>query len=284
MPNTNLAFGIDLSRYNTSPDGKIKVNFDTIAAHNPEVVFIAMRAGISWGYQDPWFAYYFQEAGRIGRVRLAYHVLYPGESPQAQMDNLFRILGDIDYAVTPLVLDLELDHGQTVSRITKCTGDSLKIIQERSGRIPIIYSRASWVNQFLRVSDLPAVDWWLAQYLWPRPYPLLTPEYPCPPAIPNGVSSAKHSSSWLVHQTASRGASIGAKANYFMDYNRWNGDKSTVLNYVNQQEMIPVTCPLDNLPCTGNKMEPKKLSFQRTLRVRAPRRHKRVLVNESSTL
>jgi hypothetical protein len=69
-----------------------------------------------------------------------------------------------------------------------------------------------------------------------------------------------------------------------MDYNRWNGDKSTVLNYVNQQEMIPVTCPLDNLPCTGNKMEPKKLSFQRTLRVRAPRRHKRVLVNESSTL
>jgi GH25 family lysozyme M1 (1,4-beta-N-acetylmuramidase) len=251
MPNTNLAFGIDLSRYNTSPDGKIKVNFDTIAAHNPEVVFIAMRAGISWGYQDPWFAYYFQEAGRIGRVRLAYHVLYPGESPQAQMDNLFRILGDIDYAVTPLVLDLELDHGQTVSRITKCTGDSLKIIQERSGRIPIIYSRASWVNQFLRVSDLPAVHWWLAQYLWPRPYPLLTPEYPCPPAIPNGVSS------WLVHQTASRGASIGAKANYFMDYNRWNGDKAAVLNYVNQQEMIPVTCPLDNLPCTGGKLKPK---------------------------
>jgi GH25 family lysozyme M1 (1,4-beta-N-acetylmuramidase) len=249
MTNSNFAFGIDLSRYNTSPDGKIKVNFDTIAAHDPEVVFIAMRAGISWGYQDPWFSYYFAEAGRIGRVRLAYHVLYPGESPQYQMDNFFRILGDIDFSVTPLVLDLELDHGQTVSRITKCTSDSLKIIQKRTGRIPIIYSRASWVNPFLRVSDLPPVFWWLAQYRWPLPYPLYTPEYPCPPALPSGVSS------WLVHQTASRGASIGAKANHYMDYNRWNGSKSDILKFIGQVPLVPVICPLDGLPCTGGKFQ-----------------------------
>ncbi len=93
MSNDKFAFGVDISRYNTSPDGRTKVDFDRIAAHDPKVVFIAMRTGVSWGYQDPWFAYYFAEAGRIGRARLAYHVLYPGESAQAQMDNLFRILG-----------------------------------------------------------------------------------------------------------------------------------------------------------------------------------------------
>ncbi|MBG0785568.1 MAG: hypothetical protein H0S79_10745 [Anaerolineaceae bacterium] len=243
MDNKDFAFGIDLSRYNTSPDGKQQVDFDVIAAHDPEVVFIAMRAGISWGYQDPWFATYFEEAKRIGRARLAYHVLYPGESPQAQMDNLFRILGEADLARTPLVLDLELDHGQTASRITATTAAACEIIRARTGRKPVLYSRAGWVNQFLRLADLPPVHWWLAQYRWPRPYPLTTPEYPCPPALPEGVAS------WLVHQTASRGASIGAKAAHFMDYNRWNGSREDVLAYVGESLAEPVVCPLDGAIC-----------------------------------
>lgn len=242
MPNTKFVFGIDLSRHNTSSDGKKKVDFDVIAAHELEVVFIAMRAGISWGYQDPWFAYYFKEAGRIGRVRLAYHVLYPGESSQAQMDNFFRILGGADLGCTPLVLDLELDHGKSVSQITRCTVDSLNIIRERTGRVPIIYSRAGWVDQYLRAADLPEVYWWLAQYRWPRPYPLYTPEYPCPPAMPAGVES------WMIHQTAARGASIGARATYFMDYDRWNGDKSDVLDFIGNVPQ-PVICPLDGMAC-----------------------------------
>jgi GH25 family lysozyme M1 (1,4-beta-N-acetylmuramidase) len=246
--NSQFAFGIDISRYNTSPDGSKKVNFDIIAAHDPEVLFICMRAGISWAYQDPWFAYYMQEAARIRRVRMAYHVLYPGESALAQMDNFFRILGEIDFSKVPLVLDLELDHGQSMSRITQCTADSVSIIHRRTGRIPILYSRAGWVNQFLNVYDLPPVDWWLAQYRWPWPYPLYTPEYPSPPALPRGVNR------WLIHQSAARGKSIGAPAAHFMDYNRWNGDKAAVLSYANMQpETEPATCPLDGQPCAAGK-------------------------------
>lgn len=243
MPNTQLAFGIDLSRYNTSPDGRQRPDFDVIAAHQPEVTFIAVRAGISWGYQDPWFAYYFAEATRINRVRMAYHVLYPGESASAQMDNFFRILGAIDFDSVPLVLDLELDHGQTVSRITQCTVEALNLLKHRTGRIPFVYSRAGWVNQFLRVRDLPPVHWWLAQYRWPRPYPLFTPEYACPPALPEGVCT------WTVHQTASRGASIGARAMHYMDYNRWNGTKTDLLAFVGQEAPEPLTCPVDGQPC-----------------------------------
>ena len=243
MVNEEFAFGIDLSRYNTSPDGKQQVDFDVIAAHEPETVFIAMRAGISWGYQDPWFATYFREAGRIGRVRLAYHVLYPGESAQAQMDNFFRILGKVDLGRTPLVLDLELDHGQSVSRITATTAAACRTIQTRTGRVPILYSRAGWVNRFLQVGDLPPVHWWLAQYRWPRPYPLTTPEYPCPPTLPEGVES------WLVHQTASRGASIGAKAAHFMDYNRWHGSREDVLAFAGESSSNRVICPLDGAVC-----------------------------------
>lgn len=242
MVNEDLAFGIDLSRYNTSADGNNQVDFDQIAAHQPNVAFIAMRAGISWGYQDPWFGTYFTEAGRIGRARLAYHVLFPGESAEAQMDNFFRILGEANLNRTPLVLDLELDHGYSAARITSTAVEACRIMQERSGRKPILYSRAGWVDQYLRVADLPPVDWWLAQYRWPWPYPLYTPEHACPPALPKGVMD------WLIHQTAARGASIGAKAMYYMDYNRWNGSKADLAAYFGRTPEI-VLCPLDQQVC-----------------------------------
>jgi GH25 family lysozyme M1 (1,4-beta-N-acetylmuramidase) len=246
--NSQFAFGIDISRWNTSPDGKKKVNFDEIADHTPEVTFISMRSGVSWGYQDPWFSFYFKESLRIGRVRIPYHVLFPGESAKAQMDNLFRIIGNVDFAKTPIVLDLELDHGQTMTRITQCTADSIRIIEQRSGRLPIIYSRAGWIDAFLNVYDLPPVDYWLANYLWPRPYPLFTPEYPSPPVLPRGVNR------WLVHQSTCRGKPIGTPGAKFMDYNRWNGDKAAVLSYANMKpETEPAICPLDRQPCAAGK-------------------------------
>jgi len=243
MPNQDLAFGIDLSRYNTSADGKGKVDFDAIAAHQPEVVFIAMRAGVSWGYQDPWFAFYLAEAQRIDRVCLAYHVLYPGESVETQMDNFFRILGAVDLSQVPLVLDLELDHGQSVGRITQATTQAVTILTERAGRSPLIYSRTSWIDAHLCVADLPPVHWWLAQYRWPRPYPLYTPEYPSPPnPLPKGVIE------WTIHQTGSRCKSIGG-ASYFMDYNRWHGSKADVLAFVGQSPKTALICPIDHQAC-----------------------------------
>jgi len=41
--NDNLAFGIDISRYNTSPDGKTKPDFDIIAAHQPDKIKQLLR-------------------------------------------------------------------------------------------------------------------------------------------------------------------------------------------------------------------------------------------------
>ena len=241
--NEGLAFGIDLSKYNTSPDGKKKVNFDVIAEHDPYISFIAMRAGISWGYQDPWFSYYFKESQRIGRVRLPYHVLYPGEPPNAQMDNFFRILGDVDYLTIPLVLDVELHHNQSKARITECTEKSMRIINKRTGRIPIIYSRKNWIDEHINVRELPPVHWWLAQYRYSLPYPLFTPEYQSPPPLPKFVKK------YLTHQTAMRGKSIGAKAMHYMDYNRWNGTVEDVFRFAGTTQQVPLECPVDGERC-----------------------------------
>ena len=223
------AFGIDISKYNTSQDGSKKPDFDKV---KQTCSFVAVRSGISWGYADPWFAYSWENLK--GTNRLAYHVLYPGEQPASQMDNLFKIVGDADWEHDRLVLDVELDHSQPKAQITYTTAQCMKLCKARTGMYPIIYSRAGWVNEHMNVGDMPVADWWLAQYLFARPYPLYTPEKKSPPLLPNGVTT------WLIHQTAEKysGASVGV-ASHYVDSNRWNGDLMTMLEYFNRDVVVP---------------------------------------------
>ena len=129
----SLPFGIDISSYQYSQDGTKKPDF---AVMNAKCDFVAVRAGISWGYTDRWFRYSWE---RIVRPRLAYHVVYPGESATRQMDHFMRIVqpGEHDR----LVLDMELDHGYSKARITNTLLECLEFILENTGRYPVIYSR-----------------------------------------------------------------------------------------------------------------------------------------------
>ena len=52
-----------------------------------------------------------------------------------------------------LVLDMELDHGVGKAKITDALNQCLQSILERTGRYPVIYSRASWINQFVVVEN-----------------------------------------------------------------------------------------------------------------------------------
>lgn len=215
---SEFPLGIDLSSYQFSQDGKRKPNFDII---NAKCEFVAVRAGISWGYQDKWFRYSWDN---IKVPRMAYHVIYPGESAISQMQHFLNIVRPI--ATDRLVLDVELDHGQTKTKITDTLIKCLEYVREHTGRYPIVYSRASWIDQFVYVSQLPDVDWWLAHYLKALPYPQFTPEKTPPPLLPKGVTK------WLIHQTCEKGngAEYGV-ASYYVDYDRWNGDDTAVLAY-----------------------------------------------------
>lgn len=219
-------FGIDISKHQYSSDGKLKPNFDTI---NATCAFVAVRAGISWGYTDPWFSYSWEH---LTVPRLAYHVVYPGEWANKQMDHFLSIVKP--EANDRLVLDLELDHGYSKARITQTVNDCLAYILSNTGRYPIIYSRAGWVNQFLEVSDLPELDWWLAQYRKRLPAPLYTPELNPPPNLPIGVNK------WLIHQTGEKGngGQVGVRS-YYVDTNRFNGTQDELLAYFGLGEVVP---------------------------------------------
>ena len=223
---SELPFGIDISSYQFGVNGE-KPDFDKI---NSTCDFVAVRSGISWGYVDKWFRYSWDN---IAIPRLAYHVLYPGEPAAKQMDHFLNIVRPKEH--DRLVLDVELDHGYSKARITQTLLDCLDFILANTGRYPVIYSRASWVNQFLNVMELPDnLDWWLAHYLKALPTPQYTPEKEPPPALPKGVSN------WLIHQTGDHGnGSVVGVVSHYVDTDRWNGTKKELLAYFGLGEEVP---------------------------------------------
>jgi GH25 family lysozyme M1 (1,4-beta-N-acetylmuramidase) len=237
LSNQNQPYGVDISKYQFSADGRIKINFDVL---NPLIKFCGIRAAISWGYADPWFAYSW---ANIIAPRIAYHVTYMGENAIRQMDHFLQVVNPGEY--DRLALDLELDNGFSKYQITQTVNACLECLKSETGRYPILYSRASWVNAFLQVSDLPeGLDWWLATYLSRLPEPAYTPEHPGPPWLPAGVNN------WLIHQTGDRGnGAAHGVASHYIDTNRWNGTEDQMLAYFGlPEESHEVYLPIISTP------------------------------------
>lgn len=208
----SLPFGIDISRWQYGNDITTeKPDFNIIRS---KAKYIGIRAGMSWGYTDPTFRNSWAEAE--GMHRIAYHVVYGGEDAERQMKHFLSIVNPGPNDV--LALDLEVDHGYSRAKFTDTVVKCMNYILEKTGRLPIIYSRASWINTHIDVSKLPKdTQWWLAYYRKPNPTGF-TPEADPPPLLPVGVSD------WLIHQTGDKtsGAVMGVKS-YTVDTNRFNG-------------------------------------------------------------
>lgn len=167
-----LPFGIDISKYQASGDMKQLPDWAKMRANTD---FVALRAGISWGYEDPLFSTGWNALQ--AHCRMAYHVLYPSQDGVRQADWFWDIVSraGFDTAHDRLVVDVELDQGCTKAQITTALLAYMARILYLSGRNPVIYSRASWINAHVDVSGLPALtEWWLAHYLTAQPSPAYT--------------------------------------------------------------------------------------------------------------
>ena len=232
-----LPFGIDISSYQGA-----NINYDLMKR---KTKFVAVRAGISWGFEDPVFAQSWQALK--GHNRIAYHVLYPSQDVTRQVDWLFDILSraGFDPKTDRLAIDIELWQGQTPQRVTEATTQMYDQITQRTGRKPIIYSAAWFVNPRMVVTPkLADADWWIANY----PPKGSTPgvEHPGPPLLPRGVTK------YLIHQTSETGIgrNFGLPSGA-IDTNRWNGTLEDVQAYfglTEQEPEPPVDPPTDPEP------------------------------------
>ena len=222
---SDLPFGVDISSY----QGR-SIDY-TLMKQNTK--FVAVRAGISWGYEDPVFAQSWQALK--GHNRIAYHVLYPSQDVTKQTDWLFDMLSRVgfDAETDRIAIDIELWQGQTPQRVTEATTQMYDQITQRTGRKPIIYSAAWFVNPRMVVTPkLAAADWWLANY--PPKGSAPGTEHPGPPLLPRGVTK------WLIHQTSETGIgrNFGLPSGA-IDTNRWNGTLEDVQAYFGLTEQEP---------------------------------------------
>ncbi|MBN2047115.1 MAG: hypothetical protein JW750_04660 [Anaerolineaceae bacterium] len=212
-------FGIDVSRWQGN------INWDAVVLNSKNVRFVGIRATISWGYTDSWFNRNWSEAKRVGLIRAAYHVVYPAVTPSRQMDNFLKAVGD-DYGELPLVLDVELTHNKTPEQISSTVLQCSTLLEAKTGRKPIIYSRAGFVDAYMTAKNTPAAwlnehDWWLAQYLRSGE------EHQGPPTLPKGVVRER----CIIHQTTGSGPGFGVESKV-LDYNRWQFDEAHLKKYV----------------------------------------------------
>lgn len=211
-------FGIDVSRWQGN------MNWDAIAINSKKVLFAGIRATISWGYVDSWFNRNWVEAKRVGIFRAAYHVMYPGVTPSRQMDNFLKVVGD-DIGELPLVLDVELSHNKSPEEIGNTILQCATILESKTGRKPILYSRASFIDAYVTANHSPSAwlnkyDWWLAHYLRSGE------EHQGPPTLPKGVVRER----CMVHQTTGTGPGFGVESKV-MDYNRWQFSQEHLKKY-----------------------------------------------------
>lgn len=212
-------YGIDISKYQGE-------GLD-YALMKKNTKFVIMRAGISYAYEDPTFGPNWKALK--GHYRGAYHVVYPSQDPTQQVNHFLNtvIKHGVDWETDRLALDLELHQNQTKQRITDVVTEMMEQIKQYTGRYPILYSRATWVDQYMNVTPkLANADWWLAHYLSPKPHPEYTPEHPGPPWLPKGVNE------YLIHQAGEKGngSRVGVNS-YYVDENRWNGTINSLNKY-----------------------------------------------------
>jgi hypothetical protein len=139
-----------------------QVDFGVAKANG--VLGYAARSTISWGYQDTWFPRNWTEGRALGLFGTSYHVIYPDQSIERQLNNWFTVHPEID--IIPRVIDLELSNGCSPRQIADATWELSEGVFQREGVRPIIYSRYMLINEWLApywsTEEMNMHYWWLA--------------------------------------------------------------------------------------------------------------------------
>lgn len=127
------------------------------------LVFAFMKAtdGITW--TDPEFAINWTGAAAAGLLRGAYHFYETNDDPTAQAENFLSAVqlvpGDL-----PPVVDIEsTKSGESASQIVRDLQTWLDVVEQATGRVPMIYTNPSYWNS-LATSAFGRYPLWIAEY------------------------------------------------------------------------------------------------------------------------
>lgn len=181
VPPGDWRYGIDISHHNagdivwdslyvlTDKRGKtIRDHHQAKDIRPVSFVFIKATEGVSMVDKD--FKRNWQDAGRSGLRRGAYHFFRSSKDGEAQARLFIKTVGDLRFKDLPPVLDIETIHrGGSMKKLNEEALKWLETIEGHYGKKPIVYTGSSFARDWLskRITDNYPV--WIAHYEKDRP-------------------------------------------------------------------------------------------------------------------
>jgi len=185
----SIVQGIDVSHFQGI------VNWQQVAQAGMAFAFAKATDGIT--YTDPDLATNWAGIQAAGLLRGAYHFFEPNDDATAQAQHFLTTVklvpGDL-----PPVLDVEITGGVSNEQIWSGVSTWLQIVEQATGRQPILYTAPGFWNAHQPDLTLTSYPLWLA-------------DYAIQPKLPTGWSS------WLLWQHSQSGTVAGVTGSVDLD-------------------------------------------------------------------
>ena len=180
VPSGYYCYGIDISRYQTDIEwDKVKVLTDAhgrttnsvnLAKDIRNISYVFIKATEGSSLRDRHFKKHWNDAGRRGVRRGAYHFFRSSKDAEAQARHFIRTVGDLSADDLPPVLDIETIHkGCSYKTLNDKALIWLETVEKHYRRKPIVYSSASFINDILCKEIKENYPIWVAHYGAPSP-------------------------------------------------------------------------------------------------------------------
>lgn len=196
-------FGFDISHYQSKE--AIQWNNLFIEQGNIPLSFVILRATMGSNGKDKHFSTFWKKAKEHQLIRGAYHFYRPDEDPVAQAYNFLNKIHLEKGDLIP-ILDIEKSSKKiSQQKLNENLKIWLKIVEEKYGKKPIIYTFYHYYKDYLR-QDFKEYPLWIANY--------------------NNLLEPSPSDTWQIWQFTEQGIVHGI--NTKIDLNIFNGRKTTL--------------------------------------------------------
>lgn len=203
--------GIDVSIFQGN------VNWNAVATS--DVRFAISRVSDGTQFIDSKFAANWQGSASVGLIRGAYQFFRPAQSASAQAAIMIQAVGQLGPGDLPAVLDVETADGQSSATIVSKIQTWLDLVEEGTGKRPIIYAASGFWNTLSGTSAFADYDLWVANYF-----------VNCP-LVPNTWSG------WTMWQYGDNGSVPGIAGP--VDVNLFNGSLADLQAYASTSGSSP---------------------------------------------
>jgi len=153
-PGPSTLLGVDVSQFQGT------VDWNTVAASGIQFAFARVSDG---SRLDDEFDQNYAAIKAAGLIRGAYQFFEPGQDPSAQAALVLQKIGTLDVGDLPPVLDVEVTGGQSSAPLAADVQTWVSIVQQATGRAPIIYTGIGFWNSSV-VASFGADPLWVANW------------------------------------------------------------------------------------------------------------------------